>query len=72
MDRLELNGTHQVLVCANENLLYEYINTINRSTEALSVGSNEAGQEVNAKKAMHMFMPPQKVHNKTMIYKGSQ
>jgi hypothetical protein len=69
---LELNGTHQLLVCANVNLLFEYINTTNRSTEAFSDGSKEVHPKVNAKKAMHIFMPSQKNGEQNHdIYKDS-
>jgi hypothetical protein len=49
---LKLNGTHKLLICAdNINLLDDNINTINKNTEA-PVGTNkEVGIEVNAKKA---------------------
>ena len=48
---LKLNGTHQVLVYADDfNLWDRRIHTIKKNTEALLVGSKEIGLEVNADK----------------------
>jgi hypothetical protein len=49
--RLKLNGTHQLLVNANDfNLLGEIINTSNKNTEAAIDASIEVGLKVNADK----------------------
>jgi hypothetical protein len=49
---LKLNGTHQLLVYAdNVNLLGDNIDTINKNTETLTDASNEVGLEVNAGKS---------------------
>jgi hypothetical protein len=49
--RLNLNGTHQPLVCADDlNLLEDNINTINKNTETLIDAGKEDGLEVNAEK----------------------
>ena len=48
-DGLKLNGTHQLLVHANDvNILVGSVLSVKKNTEALLVGSKETGLEVNA------------------------
>jgi hypothetical protein len=52
---LEINGTHQILVYADDvSILGGSIHTIKRNTEALVLTSKETGVEVNAEKTEYM------------------
>ena len=50
-DGLQLNGTHQLLVYADEvNILAGSVHTVKENAEAVVVASKENGLEVNADK----------------------
>jgi hypothetical protein len=54
---LKLNGTHQLLVCADDvNLLGDNIDTIKKKTETLIGGCKEVGLEVNAEKRNYLLL----------------
>jgi hypothetical protein len=55
---LKLNGTHQLLVYADDvNILGGSIQTIKKSTEAVVVASKDIGLEVNVEKTKYVVMP---------------
>jgi len=55
-DGLTLNGTHQLLVYANDNILGGSVHALKENEEALVVATKEIGLEVNADKTKYMVM----------------
>jgi hypothetical protein len=54
---LELNGTHQILVYADDaNLLGDSVNTVKENTETLLEASGDIGLEINTEKTKYMIM----------------
>jgi hypothetical protein len=57
---LKLNGTHQLLVCADDvDVLGDNIDMIKKHTETLTDASKEVGLEINAEKSKYMFLSHQ-------------
>ena len=56
---LKLNGTHQLLVYADDvNILGRSVHTVKKNTEALVAASKETGLEFNADRTKYMVMSP--------------
>jgi len=54
---LKLNGTHQLLACADDvNILGGSIHTLKENAEALVAATRESGLEVSADKTKYMVM----------------
>ena len=55
-DGLKFNGTHQLSVYADVNILSGSVHTVKKNTANLLFGSKEIGLEVNADKTKHKVM----------------
>jgi len=55
-DGVKLNGTHQLLVYADDIILGGSVHTANRNVEALVVATKETGLEVIADKTKYIVM----------------
>jgi hypothetical protein len=54
---LKLNGTHQLLICADDvSLLGDNIDTIKKKTQILTDASKGVGLEVNTEKTKYMLL----------------
>jgi hypothetical protein len=54
---LKMNGTNQLLACADDvYIVGEYIDTVNKNTEALLDTSEQVGLEVNPEKTKYILM----------------
>jgi hypothetical protein len=53
---LKFSGTHQLLVCADDVVLEDNLNTLKKKTKALRDISKEVGVEINTEKSKYIFM----------------
>jgi hypothetical protein len=61
---LKLNGTHQLLVYADDvNLLGDKLDNIQKNTRTLTDVSKVAGLEVNTEKTKYMLLLPKSIQN---------
>jgi hypothetical protein len=62
---LKLNGTHQLLVYADVNIMGRSIHTVKKNKEALVVTTKETGLEVNAEKTKNMVVSRSECRSKS-------
>jgi hypothetical protein len=56
-DGLQLNGTHQLLVCPDDfNILGRSVDTVKKNTEPLVMAGKETGLEVNYDESKYVVM----------------
>ena len=56
-DSLKLNGTHQLLVCADDvNILGDSVHSVKENVEAFVVANKKNGLDVNADKTKYLVM----------------
>jgi hypothetical protein len=55
-DGLKINGTHQILVYADDDILGISVHIIKKNTEALVLASKEIGLAVNVDKSKYVVM----------------
>ena len=56
-DSSKLNGTHQLLVCADDvNILGDSVHSVKENVEAFVVANKKNGLDVNADKTKYMVM----------------
>jgi hypothetical protein len=68
---LELNGTHQLLVYADDvNLLGDSINTLKENTETLLEARSDFDLEINAEKTLYDYVSSSELRTEPE-YKGS-
>ena len=53
---MKLNGTHQLLVYADDDILGRHVYTIKKNADVLVVASKEIGLEVNTDKTKYLVM----------------
>ena len=70
-DGLKLNGTHQLLVYADDvNILGGSVHTIKENAEALIVASKETGLEVNVDETKYVVMSREQTAGLSHTMKG--